>query len=158
MCCETNSHYIPLLPVLLFVSPHSSIFDTELPYECPRCIRSYSTKAKLLRHLERNHSTTPINNPQIQINSTETVTTTTTTTTAPVLNNNNVDAPLPVMTNNNNNNNNENASSGKVYEEVNIINPNPNNHNNSTINNNNNNNNNGLIRDMPSIVNNDSKT
>ncbi|XP_058979482.1 uncharacterized protein LOC101894807 [Musca domestica] len=163
MCAKCTYESTDFPSVQLHLNTNHSIHDdsyilkVKLPYECPRCIRSYSTKAKLLRHLERNHSTTPINNPQIQINSTETVTTTTTTTTAPVLNNNNVDAPLPVMTNNNNNNN-ENASSGKVYEEVNIINPNPNNHNNSTINNNNNNNNNnGLIRDMPSIVNNDSK-
>ena len=38
----------------------------ELPFECPRCIRSFANKVKLLRHLERNHSLTPINQHQVR--------------------------------------------------------------------------------------------
>lgn len=35
-------------------------FLTELPFECPRCIRSYATRARLIRHLERSHSVATI--------------------------------------------------------------------------------------------------
>lgn len=32
----------------------------KLPFECPRCIRSYATRARLIRHLERSHSVATI--------------------------------------------------------------------------------------------------
>ncbi|XP_017466328.1 PREDICTED: uncharacterized protein LOC108359139 [Rhagoletis zephyria] len=32
----------------------------KLPFECPRCIRSYATRARLVRHLERSHSVATI--------------------------------------------------------------------------------------------------
>ncbi|XP_065367956.1 uncharacterized protein LOC135960566 [Calliphora vicina] len=41
----------------------------KLPYECPRCIRSFASNVKILRHLQRNHSSTPINQHQIRFES-----------------------------------------------------------------------------------------
>ncbi|XP_061401779.1 zinc finger protein 236-like [Musca vetustissima] len=134
MCAKCTYESTDFPSVQLHLNTNHSIHDDsyilrKLPYECPRCIRSFSTKAKLLRHMERNHSTTPINNPQIQINSTETATTTTTTTTAPALNNNHnhnennntaVDPTTATAATStmqqviNNNNNNNSATSGLV--------------------------------------------
>uniref|UniRef100_A0A1A9WWV2 Protein krueppel n=1 Tax=Glossina brevipalpis TaxID=37001 RepID=A0A1A9WWV2_9MUSC len=36
------------------------LHSQELPFECPRCVRSFSSKTKLLHHLQHNHSKTSI--------------------------------------------------------------------------------------------------
>uniref|UniRef100_A0A0A1WMN7 Zinc finger protein 550 n=1 Tax=Zeugodacus cucurbitae TaxID=28588 RepID=A0A0A1WMN7_ZEUCU len=42
----------------------------KLPFECPRCIRSYATRARLIRHLERSHSVATIIQQQRMPNNT----------------------------------------------------------------------------------------
>uniref|UniRef100_A0A1I8NMD0 Uncharacterized protein n=1 Tax=Stomoxys calcitrans TaxID=35570 RepID=A0A1I8NMD0_STOCA len=94
MCAKCTYESTDFPSVQLHLNTNHSIHDDsyilrKLSFECPRCIRSFSTKAKLLRHLEHNHSLTPINETKSQTNSTD-IPASTTATTA-----NTNDAPAP---------------------------------------------------------------
>lgn len=59
---------------------------TELPFECPRCIRTFAAKRTLTRHLQRSHLVDTIiemQAPQLTTSSAATTTTSTASTTLP---------------------------------------------------------------------------
>ncbi|KAH8270828.1 hypothetical protein KR018_005808 [Drosophila ironensis] len=57
----------------------------KLPFECPRCIRSFAAKSTLVRHLQRSHLVeTIIDMPMLQSTASSAATTTTTTATATI--------------------------------------------------------------------------
>ncbi|XP_037811361.1 uncharacterized protein LOC119603409 [Lucilia sericata] len=71
MCAKCPFESAELAEIKFHLNSSHNISDDsyimkKLPYECPRCIRSFASKAKILRHLQRNHSSIPINQHQIR--------------------------------------------------------------------------------------------
>ncbi|XP_075167413.1 uncharacterized protein LOC142239507 [Haematobia irritans] len=108
MCAKCTYESTDFPSVQLHLNTNHSIHEDsyilkKLPFECPRCIRSFSTKVKLIRHLERNHSSIPINGTQNQrnvtdsqtINTSPTTTTSTTSTTNTTINTDPNPSPPP---------------------------------------------------------------
>ncbi|XP_067627903.1 uncharacterized protein [Eurosta solidaginis] len=65
MCAKCPFESVELHVMQMHLNTTHGLMDEnyilqKLPFECPRCIRSYASRARLIRHLERSHSVATI--------------------------------------------------------------------------------------------------
>ncbi|CAD7012245.1 unnamed protein product [Ceratitis capitata] len=65
MCAKCPFESVDLTVMQIHLNTMHGLVDEnfilqKLPFECPRCIRSCATRARLIRHLERSHSVATI--------------------------------------------------------------------------------------------------